>query len=122
MKETNNPADDEVAETFQKLKYELNKAIIEGNDAISYLIVINELWWERFNKYVITDVPKSISQKTRQNARGLFIFLELEKINDENEWMRRMAYLTNDYREQAEVEEEQDELGDPYGWRPLDLE
>ena len=122
MKETNNPADDEVAETFQKLKYELNKAIIEGNDAISYLIVINELWWERFNKHVITDVPKSISQKTRQNARGLFIFLELEKINDENEWMRRMAYLTNDYREQAEVEEEQDELGDPYGWRPLDLE
>lgn len=112
-----NMEDEEVVQVTKKLQHELNKAIIEGNDAISYLIVINEMWWERFNKSVISDIPRQISLKTRQAARGLYVFLNLDRMRDENEWMNIMADLTNDYRDSGneQVSEEEDELGDPYG-------
>jgi hypothetical protein len=104
-------------ELLEKFRKELDNS----DDPISMLIVINEMWWERYYRKEVVDLPEKISYKTRKHGRDLYIFLDLDKIKESSDWIKLIAELTNLYRKTEVTTAEADENGDPYGWRPLDL-
>jgi len=91
-------------ELFGKLRSELDKT----EEPISYLMVLNDMWWERYYRKEQVDLPEKVSYKTRKKGRELYIFMELDQIKDDFEWMKLIAELTNLYRTVSTAEEEED--------------
>jgi hypothetical protein len=101
-------------ELLEKIKKELD----DTSDPISFLIVINDMWWERFYKHrrnYDIDIPKEIDANVKRKARSLYVFLDLDDIKSENEWISLMTLLVNHYKKKYKEEELIED------WKPLDL-